>query len=66
MLVSPDVNLVARMLIDQHGSDCRGLAAQKAHELCEEGNFRGLEFWNRVIRAIDEALKPIGSASAVH
>ena len=63
MLVKPDVQLVAQMLISQHGSECRVLAAQKAEELCEAGNLGGLAHWRQIMLAIDEALEPDPQAS---
>ena len=65
MLVKPDVHLVAQMLIDQHGSECRAMAAQKVEELCEAGNLGGSAYWRQIISAIDEALNP-GSVPSVH
>lgn len=63
MLVKPDVQLVAQMLINQHGSECRVLAARKAEELCEAGNLGGLAYWRQIMLAIDEALEPDPQAS---
>lgn len=65
MLVKPDVHLVAQMLIDQHGSECRLLAAQKVEELCEAGNMGGSAYWRRIMMAIDEALDS-APAMSVH
>jgi hypothetical protein len=58
MLVKPDVNLVARMLISQHGGASRDLAEQKTVELDAEGNFGGRAYWQRILSAIDEELTP--------
>ncbi len=63
MLVKPDVNLVARMLILQHGGACRDLAEKKADELDAAGNRRGLAYWRRVLTAIEEELSPSGNAA---
>jgi len=65
MFVKPDVQLVAQMLINQHGSECRNLAAQKAEELCEAGNFGGFAYWRQIMLAIDEALEP-ESQTSIH
>jgi hypothetical protein len=64
MLVKPNVNLVARMLISQHGGASRALAEQKADELDAAGNQGGLAYWRRIVTAIDEELAP--SLSTVH
>jgi len=56
MLVKPDVNLVARILISQHGCASRDLAERKADELDAEGNFGGCAYWQRILNAIDEVL----------
>lgn len=58
MLVKADVNLVARMLISQHGGACRDLAEQKAVELDAAGNARGLAYWRRIVDAIEKELTP--------
>jgi hypothetical protein len=58
MLVKPDVNLVARMLISQHGGACLDLAEKKADELDAEGNTGGLAYWRQVLCAIEEELAP--------
>jgi hypothetical protein len=58
MLVKPDVNLVARMLISQHGGDCLDLAEKKADELDAEGNTGGLAYWRQVLCAIEKELAP--------
>lgn len=56
MLVKPDVNLVARMLISQHGGACLDLAEKKADELDAEGNTGGLAYWREVLSAIEQEL----------
>ena len=58
MLVKPDANLVARMLILQHGCESRDLAERKADELDAEGNAGGLAYWRLVLTAIEEELTP--------
>jgi len=58
MLVKPDVNLVARLLISQHGGASRDLAERKADELYAAGNAGGLAYWRRIVTAIDEELTP--------
>ena len=63
MLVKPDVTLVARMLILQHGGACRDLAQQKAYELDAAGNARGLAYWQRVLDAIEAELSPSASVA---
>jgi hypothetical protein len=63
MLVKPDVNLVARMLILQHGCACRDLAEKKADELNAAGNRTGLAYWRRVLNAIEEELSPSESGA---
>jgi len=65
MLVKPDVNLLARILISQHGGACRDLAERKADELDAEGNTGGLAYWRRVQFAIEEELTP-SMDSAMH
>ena len=62
MLVKPDVNLVARMLISQHGGASRALAERKADELYAEGNTGGLAYWRLIVTAIDEELTPATTA----
>lgn len=62
MLVKPDVNLVARLLILQHGCACRDLAEKKADELVAAGDTRGLAYWRRVLDAIEQELTPSVSA----
>lgn len=62
MLVKPDVTLIARMLIQQHGGACRDLAEQKAHELDAAGNTGGLAYWRRVVDAIEAELTPSETA----
>lgn len=64
MLVEPDVNLIARMLISQHGGACLDLAEKKADELVAEGNTGGLAYWRRVLCAIEKELSP--PMNAVH
>ena len=64
MIVKPDVNLVARLLILQHGFACRDLAEKKADELVAAGDSRSLAYWRRVLDAIEEELTP--SANALH
>ena len=56
MLVKPDVYIIARMLIDQHGVESRSLASEKADELSAEGNTGGSEYWTQIIQAIGEEL----------
>lgn len=56
MFFKPDVNLVARMLIHQHGEECRNLAEEKADELNASGNAQGCAYWMRVISAIEQEL----------
>jgi butyrate kinase len=63
MLVKPDATLIARMLILQHGRDCRDLAQKKAHELDAAGNTGGLAYWQRVLDAIEDELSPSASAA---
>ena len=63
MLVKPDVTLIARMLIHQHGCACRDLAEQKAHELDAAGNASGLAYWRRVLDAIEAELSPSASVA---
>ncbi len=63
MLVKPDVNLVARMLILQHGGASRDLAEKKADELDAAGNSGGLAYWRRVLTAIEEELSTPASAT---
>lgn len=58
MLVKPDVNLVARMLISQHGGSCLDLAEKKADELDAAGNTSGLAYWRKVLCAIEQELAP--------
>jgi hypothetical protein len=62
MIVKPDVTLVARMLILQHGFACRDLAEKKADELDAAGDARGLAYWRRIVDAIDQELSPSASA----
>ena len=62
MLVKPNVNLVARILISQHGYACRHLAEQKADELNAEGNAGGLAYWRQVMDAIERELSPAAEA----
>ena len=61
MLVKPDVNLIARLLISQHGGASRDLAERKAIELDAAGNAGGLAYWRRIVTAIDEELTPSSS-----
>ncbi len=56
MLVKPDIDLVARMLIEQHGADVRALAAMKADELNDMGNVDSISYWRRIMDAIDKQL----------
>ena len=63
MLVKPDVNLIARMLISQHGFACRDLAEKKADELNAEGNAGGLAYWRQVMDAIEQELSPAAQAT---
>lgn len=62
MLVKPDVGLVARMLIQQHGYACRDLAEKKADELIAAGDAPGLAYWRLVLDAIEEELTPAATA----
>jgi hypothetical protein len=64
MIVKPDVTLVARMLISQHGGACLDLAEKKADELDADGNMGGLAYWRQVLCAIEEELSP--SMNAMH
>ena len=56
MLVKPDIDLIARMLIAQHGADVRAMVAMKADELDETGNFDSIDYWRRVMKAVDRQL----------
>lgn len=56
MFVKPDVHIIARMLIHQHGAQSHTLAIEKADELSAEGNSGGFAYWTRVIQAIEEEL----------
>ena len=56
MFVKPDVHVIARMLIDQHGADSYSLAIEKADELSAEGNTGGFAYWTRIVQAIEEEL----------
>ena len=56
MLVKPDIDLVARMLIEQHDADVRALAAMKADELNNMGNADSINYWRRIMDAIDKQL----------
>lgn len=56
MLVKPDIDLVARMLIEQHGAEVRALAVMKADELNNMGNADSISYWRRIMDAIDKQL----------
>ncbi len=62
MIVKPDVNLVARLLILQHGFACRDLAEKNADELVAAGDARSLAYWRRVVDAIEQELTPAPNA----
>jgi len=56
VLVKPDIDLVARMLIEQHGADVRALVAMKADELNDMGNIDSISFWRRIMDAVNKQL----------
>ena len=56
VFVKPDVELVARMLIEQHGADVRVLVAMKMDELSDAGHADSLVFWRRIKHAVDAEL----------
>ena len=61
MLVKPDIDLVARMLIAQHGADVRVVVAMKADELSDLGNIDSIKYWRRIMSAIEKQLLDPGT-----
>ena len=53
-----DIYRTAHELIKQHGDHAPIEAAMRADEMLEVGDMDGLAVWKRIVRAVEELLKP--------
>ena len=53
-----DIYRAANLLIKQHGSDAKLVAAQRADQMLDRGDVDGVQVWRRIRRAIAELQAP--------